>query len=202
MAVAKVTKSRLFWKIGFVYLLMLLLAMIVLDTYVVQALKGEYVEAAFSQLESLSSLAQQKPLQSLEASEIREWSSWMAKSGVRVTLIANDGTVLADTDENPAKMENHHGRPEVRDAFSSGSGRAVRYSATLKHDLVYVAQRFNIEGGPPLVMRFSLPVRRLDIAVAEFRGRLWSISLVILTLAGGASLLNTATMNWRTSPAV
>jgi two-component system, OmpR family, phosphate regulon sensor histidine kinase PhoR len=189
MAMVHGTRSRLFWKIGFVYFVMLLLVMIALDTYVVQALKSEYVETAFSQLESISRMARRKPLKSLEASEIEEWSDWLAQSGVRVTLIASTGMVLADSDENPVGMENHRDRPEVRTAFLSGSGRSRRYSSTLKNDLVYMAQRFSIKSGPPLVMRFALPVQRLDIGVAEFRRRLWSISLLILALAGGASLL-------------
>jgi two-component system, OmpR family, phosphate regulon sensor histidine kinase PhoR len=188
MAVVNRTKSRLFWKIGFVYLLMLLLVMVVLDAYVVQNLKSEYVDAAFSQLETLSRLAQNKPLQSLEVSQIKEWCGWLAQSGARVTLIASDGTVLADSEESPARMENHRDRPEIQKAFSNGAGRAKRYSATLGYDLVYAAQRFNIKGGPPLVIRFSIPVQRLNIGVAEFRRRLWSISLLILALAGGASL--------------
>ncbi|MBP1609596.1 MAG: hypothetical protein H6Q04_1831, partial [Acidobacteria bacterium] len=184
----KKIKIRLFWKIGLVYLFMLLLVLILLDTYVVRALKREYLEAAFSQLESLSRVALAKPPESLANSELMSWATWLAKSGVRVTLVANDGKVLTDSDENPAIMENHHERPEIRTAFSLGSGRAVRYSATLNHDLVYFAQRFNLKSEPALIMRFSLPVFRLDEGVAEFRKRLWGISLLILVLTGGASL--------------
>jgi two-component system phosphate regulon sensor histidine kinase PhoR len=182
-------KNRLFWKIGLVYLVMLLLVLIVLDTYVVRALKREYLDAAFSQLESLSRLALSKPPQSSASSDLAEWSGWLARSRIRITLIASNGKVLADSDENPDRMENHHERPEIRSAFSTGSGRALRYSATLKHDLVYLARRFELKSGEPLVMRFSLPVYRLDEGVASFRKRLWSVSLLILALTGGASLL-------------
>jgi two-component system phosphate regulon sensor histidine kinase PhoR len=185
MAQIEKPKSRLFWKIGFVYLLMLLIVLIILDTYVVQALKREYLAAAFSQLESMSNLALTKPPL---LSEAAEWTKWLARSGVRVTLIANDGTVLTDSDENPAKMENHRERPEIRTAFLSGSGHAVRFSATLKRDLVYDARSFATKGSSPLVLRLSLPVYRLNEAVASFRTRLWSISLLILALTGGASL--------------
>lgn len=181
-------KIRLFWKIGFVYLLMLLLVLIALDTYVVRTLRHEYLEAAFSQLESLSRVALSKPPQSLAKSELAKWSSWLARSGVRVTLVANDGLVLADSDEDPAVMENHRERPEISKAFSIGSGNAVRYSPTLKHDLVYVAKRFSINSEPALIMRFSLPVLRLEQGVAEYRRRLWSVSFLILIVTGGASL--------------
>jgi two-component system phosphate regulon sensor histidine kinase PhoR len=186
MAQTEKPKSRLFWKIGFVYLLMLLVVLIILDIYVVQALKREYLEAAFSQLESLANLALTKPPL---LSEAAEWSEWLSHSGVRATLIANDGTVLADSAENTAKMENHGERPEIRTAFSSGSGRAVRSSATLKHDLVYYAQRFETKGSSQLVLRLSIPVYRLNEGIASFRTRLWSISLLILALTGGVSLL-------------
>ncbi len=77
----KKAKSRLFWKIGLAYLLMILIVLVVLDTYVVQTLKHEYLEAAFSQLESLSHVALRKPPQSLDTSELAEWSRWLAQSG-------------------------------------------------------------------------------------------------------------------------
>jgi two-component system phosphate regulon sensor histidine kinase PhoR len=182
-------QNRLFWKIWIIYLVMLLLVLAVLDIFVVRSLKREYLDAAFSQLESLSRLALTRPPQSSAPSEVAQWSRWLARSGVRITLISNDGKVLADSDENPERMENHRERPEVRDAFSTGSGRAVRYSKTLGHDLVYVAKRFELRTELPLVMRFSLPVYRLDEGVAGFRKRLWSISLLVLALTGGASLL-------------
>jgi two-component system phosphate regulon sensor histidine kinase PhoR len=178
-------KNRLFWKIGFIYLLLLLLVLVVLDTYVVRALKSEYLEAAFSQLEALSNLALAKPSQ---LSDMAEWSRWLTRSGVRVTIVMSDGTVIADSNENPAKMESHRERPEIQKAFEYGSGRAVRYSSTLKHDLVYFAQRFETSSSQ-IVLRLSIPVYRLDDGIAGFRRKLWSVSLLILALTGGASLL-------------
>jgi two-component system phosphate regulon sensor histidine kinase PhoR len=62
--------------------------------------------------------------------------------GARVTFIAGDGTVVGDSAETPEAvrtMENHAGRPEVVVARSSGVGRARRYSATLRIDMLYVA---------------------------------------------------------------
>ncbi len=48
----------------------------------------------------------------------------------RVTIIAPDGKVLADSQENPSTMENHATRPEVKDALASGLGESTRYSTT------------------------------------------------------------------------
>jgi len=62
--------------------------------------------------------------------------------GARTTFIAPDGTVVGDSFETLqgiAAMENHAQRPEVVDARATGLGRARRYSATLKMDMLYVA---------------------------------------------------------------
>jgi len=62
--------------------------------------------------------------------------------GTRVTFIAPDGRVMGDsseTVEGVAGMENHGQRPEVVEAREQGLGRARRYSATLKIDMLYVA---------------------------------------------------------------
>jgi two-component system phosphate regulon sensor histidine kinase PhoR len=62
--------------------------------------------------------------------------------GGRVTFIAADGRVLGDSSESlpgVAAMDNHADRPEVIAARRDGIGRARRYSATLRIDMLYVA---------------------------------------------------------------
>lgn len=49
----------------------------------------------------------------------------------RLTLIDTDGTVLFDSDADPAQMENHADRPEVIQAIAEGIGESSRYSETL-----------------------------------------------------------------------
>ena len=49
----------------------------------------------------------------------------------RLTLIDTDGTVLFDSDADPAQMENHADRQEVRQAMAEGEGQSSRYSETL-----------------------------------------------------------------------
>lgn len=192
MQEAAVTKygriNRLFWKFGSVGLLLLLMVVLVLDTYTVKALRGEYLEAAFSQLEAISRLALKNTPAPSELSHLKEWINWISRSGVRATLVAKDGTVIVDSSRDPAKMENHLDRPEIRAALSAGSSRAVRHSETLKSNLVYFAQRFDMNGAP-FILRISLPVYRLDIGIAEFRKRLLGVSLLLLLVTGGVSLV-------------
>ncbi|MBN2317878.1 MAG: PAS domain-containing protein [Acidobacteria bacterium] len=182
-------KNRLFWKLGLIYLLMLLLVIGALGLYVVQALKKEYLDAAYTQLESLSRVALTRTPSLSDSAILQDWAEWLAQSGIRITLISEDGIVLADSEEAPENMENHGARPEIREAFLDGTGRAVRYSATLGRDLVYLAKRYDYDVEKSLVMRFSIPLQNLNETLRDFRDRFWLISLFIMILAGGASLL-------------
>lgn len=60
-------------------------------------------------------------------------------SETRFTVIARDGTVLADSDEYADRMENHANRPEIRDALAGKTRADIRRSPTLGTDWIYVA---------------------------------------------------------------
>ncbi len=64
-------------------------------------------------------------------------------SGKRVTLIDPNGEVIADTEVDAGKMDNHSDREEVKEALKDGSGTNVRYSKTLTEKTVYYAQRLS-----------------------------------------------------------
>jgi hypothetical protein len=117
------------------------------------------------------------------------WVAQIAASGARVTVVANDGLVLADSQSDTSTMENHASRPEIRDAFAKGTGRSIRHSVTINRDLLYYAVRQDLPAGPPVVLRFALPVETVDEVLRSFRRSLWLASLVILLLASGAALL-------------
>ena len=62
----------------------------------------------------------------------------------RYTLIAGDGQVLFDSAADPATMENHADRPEVREANNLGDpATTVRFSRTLGTDTVYAAVKLD-----------------------------------------------------------
>ncbi|MGH9862737.1 MAG: two-component system histidine kinase PnpS [Candidatus Acidiferrales bacterium] len=182
-------RLKLFWKLGLSYLLLLFLVLLVVDLFAAATLRGDYLRAGFEQLEALSRLAQTRPIPLENPDELRAWTAWLGESGVRVTVVAADGLVLADSAHDPATMENHANRPEIQQALARQQGRAVRYSDTLQRDLLYLAQRYETAPGSPVVIRLALPLAAIDDALADFRRRLWTASLVLLILAGALSLL-------------
>lgn len=61
----------------------------------------------------------------------------------RITLIAPDGRVLADSAEEASLLSNHADRKEIAQALKEGSGSSVRYSDTLMKKTIYYAQRMS-----------------------------------------------------------
>lgn len=57
----------------------------------------------------------------------------------RITWIAEDGSVIYDTDANAGELENHKDREEIKEAFRDGTGEAMRYSDTLLKKTMYYA---------------------------------------------------------------
>ena len=92
-------------------------------------------------------------------------------SDARVTIIASDGRVLGDSEFTISELkalESHSDRPEVSAALRDGRGAALRYSASLTTDMLYVALPFALPGADPEargVVRLARPLREVDAAV-------------------------------------
>lgn len=60
---------------------------------------------------------------------------------MRMTLIAEDGTVLIDTYADESSMDNHAQRPEVIEAVQTGEGETGRFSQTIGEETLYHSVR-------------------------------------------------------------
>ena len=67
-----------------------------------------------------------------------------AKTGFRVTVVDDDGTVIADSNADKKTMENHAGRIEIMHAMSEPYGITIRYSDTVKTDFIYIAKKITV----------------------------------------------------------
>jgi len=83
----------------------------------------------------------------------------------RITIIAKDGTVLGDTDQDPLLMENHSSRTEVIQALADGIGQSTRYSITDKKDMMYVAVTIKDNDNIVGIARVSLPLTQINNSV-------------------------------------
>ncbi|HKF01543.1 MAG TPA: ATP-binding protein [Candidatus Sulfotelmatobacter sp.] len=99
-------------------------------------------------------------------------------AGARATVIDSSGKVLADSEGNPAIMENHARRVEFAAALSGKTGENERRSATLGIPFLYVAAP--ISGG---AVRLAYPLSDVQGVQAQVQRRLLWGSLVAFIVA-------------------
>lgn len=186
---------KLFWKLALTFLALLLSVLLAVDFLAERTLRASYEEDGYQQLKAVARALRIQPLRLSsmppqtpeDIAALHNWMSQAATIGVRVTVIAPDGTVLADSNTESGSMESHAQRPEIMEALQKGEGRATRYSVSVKHALLYYATREDQPGGKSLLIRLALPLDGMEDDLARFRTRLWSWSLLILLFAGAIS---------------
>lgn len=71
--------------------------------------------------------------------------TFKAKTGLRITIVDENGVVIADSDRDAKLMENHGSRYEIIHAKYEGYGKIIRYSTTVEQELLYVAKKIAID---------------------------------------------------------
>ena len=175
---------------------LLLSVLLAVDFLAERTLRASYEEDGFRQLQALARIMLLQPLRltavppqtTEDLTALNNWVASGATSGVRITVIAPDGRVLADSQSEPTTMESHADRPEVRAALQRGEGQDTRQSVSIRKPLLYYAVRTQFGVDTPVVVRLALPVEGIDQRLSTFRKRLWAWSVLILALAGTLSL--------------
>lgn len=118
------------------------------------------------------------------------------KTGVRITVVDENGIVLGDTDKNPREMENHSERPEIKQAFNNEVGESYRYSSTLLKEMFYVAvPHQQINGIHRTIVRTSLPLSIVQQTLLPLESKViyMGIALTILALLLSLAVSKTTT---------
>jgi two-component system phosphate regulon sensor histidine kinase PhoR len=180
-------QGRLLWKLELTYIVVLLAVVVSMDFYTGRILRQQALDEANQRLASLHTLAAADfPA---DSNTFQAWASNVAQSGARVTIVARDGAVLADSAQDPQAMENHGSRPEIIAGWSAGEGRAVRYSDTVHREMVYWARAVRLSGGEALMLRLAAPLADIEAAQAAIRRRLWAASAGVLVVGALLSLM-------------
>ncbi len=152
--------------------LIVLAALLISNIMGVWFLFSQEREDARESLHELLALVDYQGLDPQEAAEQFQ----QAAPDKRLTIIAADGVVLADTQASGA-LENHSTRPEVASALASGWGEDVRSSDTMGEPMLYVAKRLT-DGS---VGRASMPLSSIDTLVwNSFSGFLVASAVALL----------------------
>ncbi len=112
--------------------------------------------------------------------------------GARVTVVDSTGKVVADSEANPATMENHGTRPEFAAALRGEEASSARMSKTIGTELLYVA--VPIHGGAVRMAERLTAIREANI---QIRRNLIKGSAIAALLALLLALLATQSIGRR-----
>jgi two-component system, OmpR family, phosphate regulon sensor histidine kinase PhoR len=180
------------WRITLPFIVLLVVSMGVLGIYLTTSVRSSQIDNLRFQLEQEAMITAEASLPSLLGQG--DFPDSLAKRlgkeiNTRITIIAPDGTVLGDSDEDPSTMENHAQRPEVKDALASGIGESTRYSLTLKEQMMYVAVPVISQGKVLGIARVALPLTKVENSVSHLTRTIILATVIIAVLAVVAAWL-------------
>jgi two-component system phosphate regulon sensor histidine kinase PhoR len=175
----------MFWRLAISYTALILAALGLLGAVVVGRVERGQLDRIAAELRGKAVLVREAVRNLPSDSALQERVKALEPDvGARITLLADDGHVLADSEEDPAQMGNHGDRPEVRQARADRFGGAIRYSRTLRQSVMYAVLRADGEGGVRFV-RIALPLEDVRQQSAALR-RLVGVAALLTGLAASA----------------
>ncbi len=185
-------KRKLIWQIYPSYLLIILAAIITIGWFSWYSFERFYIGQTRDVLRARAGIIGSQIKDTLTNADAGDLNREIARiseiSDTRITVIALDGTVLADSHEDFRDMENHSGRPEFIAAVREDFGSSIRFSRTLGQRLMYGAVPIVVDGQQIAVIRTSAKMTDLQIATYDTYRNMFIFGVVIAIISAVLSL--------------
>ncbi len=192
------SRRKLLWRLYPSYLLILMLALAAVATYASREIRRSFEQEASRDLRVRAQLMASHLNRAGGLPGAADTQSLCQELGqrtaTRYTVVLPSGRVLADSRKDPASMDNHGDRPEIKAVLSSAhssatpSGQTVRYSTTLERDMMYVAVPLRRDGRVVAVVRAAKPLKAISATMSRVYWRLALGGILVALLAGGLAL--------------
>ena len=171
-------KNRIFFKLLTVFLILIAITAAILDVMIGGAWQSSLRNEIDRNLTQKTLLFAHR-VETDRAHSISEIAAQESlAAGARATVIDASGKVLADSESNPASMENHAARKEFAAALAGNIGKNESRSATLGIPFLYVA--VPVSGG---AVRLAYPLSDVEAVQSQVNRRLFWGSVIALLLA-------------------
>jgi two-component system phosphate regulon sensor histidine kinase PhoR len=186
-------KRAIFLKVFGGYVLLILLLSVLILAFSFASIRRHYERTEAISLENLGRALTPEVDPFLDAGDRDGLDAFLKKIarrvGARLTVIAPNGEVWADSEKDPRSMENHRYRPEVQEAIEGKIGQSERFSFTVEARMLYVGLPLEKDGRVRAVLRPSLFLSYVDVLLADLRKGIIQAVLVMAVLALTAAAL-------------
>lgn len=131
--------ARIFLKLSGVVAGLLIVATVASDVLAARVAASNYIRSLTRDLTAEAHLlarARAGDFSGMKQDEVRALAQ---AARARLTVVAPDGRVIADSEAPAEKLENHRYRPEIMQALAGAPGSSIRRSPSLGMDFLYVA---------------------------------------------------------------
>ncbi|HLJ16862.1 MAG TPA: ATP-binding protein [Bryobacteraceae bacterium] len=164
--------ARIFAKLIFAVLSLLIVALTTVDFLTSEMAEKTYVDTLKRELAEkgrmLNLMLQRETAPQQKNTFTQEsgpaFDGLARAAAARLTWVAADGTVIADSEADASKMENHRHRPELMEALAGREGSSIRKSPTLGVNFLYVAIP-----APRGALRLAVPLSKISSQVNAIR---------------------------------
>jgi len=177
-------KRSIFSKIFAGYFSIILILSFFIIIFSFRTIKNYYIETLSTDLKNLGVTLKIEIKPFIKNEKSRELDAFVKKLGrtvdTRITIIAPSGKVLADSEKDPKTMENHKTRPEVKKALNGSIGKSLRFSTTVKEEMLYVALPIKDGGELVGVVRTSLFLKDINNLLTSLKAKMLQIVLLVV----------------------
>ncbi|HBD92713.1 MAG: hypothetical protein A2015_14570 [Spirochaetes bacterium GWF1_31_7] len=100
----------------------------------------------------------------------------------RITIIQENGTVIADNQSDYRVLENHLHRVEIQNAIKDGVGKSIRYSDTVHSNLIYLGIPVFNESSIIGFIRVSSPVSEVTRNIYSMMKKIIFIDIIFFLI--------------------
>lgn len=185
-------KRSVFFRIFSGYLLIIFAISSLFLSFSFKMIRQHYIQTLTTDLEDIAVTLQLKIVPLLKEGNNKQLDSLIKDLGkridTRITIMDPEGLVLADSEQNPEFMENHSTRPEILKALYGETGTALRYSTTVKEEMLYVAIPVKEQGKSLGVLRVSLFLKQINSLLNGVKMNFLKVVIVLILLSLAAAL--------------
>jgi len=179
-------RNSIFVKIFGGYLLIVVVILAITFPLSFRAIRHHHIDTLTRNLKNLCITLKLKISPLLESNQIEELDTLIKNLGkqidTRITIINPDGVVFADSEKNPSLMENHKNRIEIIQAIKYGFGTSLRYSASVKEEMLYVAMPIGEDGEVYGILRASLFLKEINNLLNNLKMNIIKIAVIIVVI--------------------
>ncbi|MGQ9920211.1 MAG: ATP-binding protein [Desulfobacca sp.] len=180
-------RQKLIWQLFPPFLLITFVALLATTLYVTKNWRQLYLEQVTATLLKLARLHMSQSRDLVLQGDLHRLQeitrSFGQQTNIRFSVFRPDGQPLADSDHDPAHMENHADRPEIKEALEDRTGISTRRSYTLDERMIYLALPLKENDRIAALVRTALPVTEVDTTLREIYLKILLGSLAIVLLA-------------------